>query len=77
MGGTFYGLEIAKTGIFASQRALNIARHNIANANTVGYTRQRLNLSSIARAQLMVFWRRVKRLLLAVVFGKLHRTNKG
>lgn len=52
MGGTFYGLEIAKTGIFASQRALNIAGHNIANANTVGYTRQRLNLSSIARAQL-------------------------
>ena len=44
MSSTFYGLEIAKSGIFASQSALNLTGHNIANANTVGYTRQRLVL---------------------------------
>jgi flagellar hook-associated protein 1 len=46
LGSTFYGLEIAKTGLFASQRAIDLTGHNIANANTVGYTRQRLVLTS-------------------------------
>jgi flagellar hook-associated protein 1 len=44
---TFYGLEIAKTGLFASQQSINLTGHNIANANTAGYTRQRLAQSSI------------------------------
>ncbi len=39
---SFYGLEIAKTGLFVSQKAINLAGHNIANASTVGYTRQRV-----------------------------------
>lgn len=39
---SFYGLEIAKTGLFLSQKAINLAGHNIANANTAGYTRQRI-----------------------------------
>lgn len=46
MGG-FYGLEIAKTGLFISRRALEITGHNIANADTVGYTRQRLVTQSV------------------------------
>ncbi len=46
MRSSFYGFEIAKTGLFASQRAIDLTGHNIANANTVGYTRQRLLLSS-------------------------------
>ncbi len=44
---SFYGLEIAKTGLFISQKGINLAGHNIANADTAGYTRQRLSLVSI------------------------------
>lgn len=47
MAGTFYGLEIAKTGLFANQKGLELTGHNVSNAATEGYTRQRLNLSSI------------------------------
>ena len=45
---TFQGLEIVKTGLFVSQKALDLTGHNISNANTPGYTRQVLDLSSIA-----------------------------
>jgi flagellar hook-associated protein 1 FlgK len=41
---TFLGLETALRGILAQQRAIDIAGHNIANAGTVGYTRQSANL---------------------------------
>jgi flagellar hook-associated protein 1 FlgK len=37
---TFSGLNIGAKGLAAQQRALEITGHNIANANTVGYTRQ-------------------------------------
>jgi flagellar hook-associated protein 1 FlgK len=40
MRSAFYGLEIAKKALQAQQVAMDIAGHNIANANTVGYTRQ-------------------------------------
>jgi flagellar hook-associated protein 1 FlgK len=33
-------LNIGKSAVFASQAALNVASHNIANVNTPGYTRQ-------------------------------------
>lgn len=42
MRSTFGGFNIARSGLFASQRALDITGHNIANVNTPGYTRQRL-----------------------------------
>ncbi|MCK5129298.1 MAG: flagellar hook-associated protein FlgK [Clostridiales bacterium] len=47
MGISFNSLEIAKTGLFVSRRALDITGHNIANADTVGYTRQRLVTQSL------------------------------
>jgi len=47
MSSIFYSFEIAKKGLFASQRAIDVVGHNIANANTVGYTRQRLALEAI------------------------------
>ena len=37
---TFMGLQTALRGILAQQRALDTTAHNLANANTVGYTRQ-------------------------------------
>ncbi|MED4754659.1 flagellar hook-associated protein FlgK [Brevibacillus choshinensis] len=46
MRSTFHGLEVAKRGIFAQQTALNTTGHNISNANTEGYTRQRANMEA-------------------------------
>jgi flagellar hook-associated protein 1 len=37
---TFMGLETTLRGILAQQLAINVTGHNIANANTAGYTRQ-------------------------------------
>ena len=44
---TFYGMEIAKTGLFMSQLGMDVTAHNIANVDTPGYTRQRLVTQSI------------------------------
>jgi len=41
---TFMGLETTLRGILAQQLALDVTGHNIANANTVGYSRQRASL---------------------------------
>ncbi|GGI16527.1 flagellar hook-associated protein FlgK [Gottfriedia solisilvae] len=41
---TFMGLETAKRGMYTQQSALSVLGHNIANANTEGYTRQRANM---------------------------------
>ncbi|SER40835.1 flagellar hook-associated protein 1 FlgK [Gracilibacillus ureilyticus] len=43
MASTFNGLEVAKRALHAQQSALYTTGHNIANANTEGYTRQRVN----------------------------------
>ncbi|MGB9791648.1 MAG: flagellar basal body protein, partial [Thermacetogeniaceae bacterium] len=40
MTSTFFGLEIARRGLQAQQRALDVTTHNVSNANTPGYTRQ-------------------------------------
>lgn len=44
MSSSFLGLSIAASGLFANQRALGVTSHNIANANTEGYSRQRLDM---------------------------------
>lgn len=46
MRSTFYGLEVARSGLYTSQNELNVTGHNIANVDTVGYTRQRLNTAA-------------------------------
>ncbi|MGG3693184.1 flagellar hook-associated protein FlgK [Heyndrickxia ginsengihumi] len=45
MSSTFSGLEIAKRAMAAQQSALYTVGNNVANANTEGYTRQRVNLT--------------------------------
>jgi flagellar hook-associated protein 1 FlgK len=37
---SFMGLQTALRGLLAQQRGLDVTAHNLANANTVGYTRQ-------------------------------------
>lgn len=44
MGSTFGGIEISKRSLFAHQTALSTTGHNIANADTKGYSRQVVNL---------------------------------
>ncbi|GER68774.1 flagellar hook-associated protein 1 [Weizmannia acidilactici] len=43
---TFFGLETAKRALAAQQNALYTVGQNVANANTEGYTRQRVNLTA-------------------------------
>ncbi|SES71851.1 flagellar hook-associated protein 1 FlgK [Salinibacillus kushneri] len=43
MSSTFSGLEVAKRALFTQQSALSTTGHNISNANTPGYSRQRVN----------------------------------
>ncbi|MGM0754084.1 MAG: flagellar hook-associated protein FlgK [Bacillota bacterium] len=45
MRSTFMGLETAKRGMYTQQGALYTTGHNISNANTPGYTRQRVNFA--------------------------------
>ena len=41
MAGLFYTFNISKRGLNVQQSNINTSSHNIANANTVGYSRQR------------------------------------
>ncbi|MGO4888797.1 flagellar hook-associated protein FlgK [Anaerobacillus sp. MEB173] len=42
---TFHALETARRGMMTQQYALHTTGHNIANANTPGYSRQRVNFT--------------------------------
>jgi flagellar hook-associated protein 1 FlgK len=42
------GLETSKRGLFTQQSALYTTGHNISNANTLGYSRQRVNMQATA-----------------------------
>lgn len=46
MRSTFAGLELARRALESQQVALDTTGHNIANANTKGYTRQVVNLQA-------------------------------
>ena len=45
---SFHGLEMAKQALFAQQAALYTTGHNISNANTDGYSRQRVNFKTMS-----------------------------
>jgi len=44
MGSTFSGIELGKRSIMAHTDAITTAGHNISNASTEGYSRQRVNM---------------------------------
>lgn len=46
MRSTFMGLETNKRGLYTQQSALYTTGHNISNANTPGYSRQRVNMEA-------------------------------
>jgi flagellar hook-associated protein 1 len=43
---TFLGLQTSLRGLLAEQRSLDVTSHNIANANTEGYSRQEATLQT-------------------------------
>ncbi len=43
MRSTFHGLETVKRGLFSQQTGMQTTGHNIANANTEGFSRQKVN----------------------------------
>ena len=47
---TFSGLSTALSSLVAQRQALEVAGQNVANANTVGYTRQRADMQSVDSA---------------------------
>ena len=46
MGSTFFGLNSALSGVLTQQRALNTVSHNLTNATTAGYSRQRVDTAA-------------------------------
>jgi flagellar hook-associated protein 1 FlgK len=46
MSGLFSTFNIAKSGMSVQQKAIDVTSHNISNANTAGYSRQRANIET-------------------------------
>ncbi len=46
MASPFFGLDIGASALRAAQQLLDTAAHNVANAGTPGYTRQRVSLAA-------------------------------
>ena len=43
---SFYGLQTSLRGLLAQQTLLDTTGHNISNASTDGYSRQKVNLAA-------------------------------
>lgn len=56
MSSTFSGLYIGKSGVQAARAALNITGQNMTNANTDGYTRQRVDQSALSPAAMNMLY---------------------
>ncbi|MDR2398592.1 MAG: flagellar hook-associated protein FlgK [Spirochaetaceae bacterium] len=48
MASTFLGIELGKRAVSAHEQALNTTGHNLANASTEGYSRQRVEFSAFS-----------------------------
>lgn len=44
---SFHGLQTSLRGILAHQRAIDVTGHNVANADTIGYSRQQASLGTV------------------------------
>jgi flagellar hook-associated protein 1 len=56
MGSSFGSINTALTSLYAQRRGLDVAGQNIANANTEGYTRQRVNMQASVGSVVPVKW---------------------
>lgn len=55
MSSTFGGLNTATTALWAQRRGLDVTGQNIANVNTDGYSRQRVDLQSVGGSTVPAF----------------------
>lgn len=53
---TFSGLNAATTALWSQRRALDVTGQNIANVNTEGYSRQRVDLQAIGGSTIPAFY---------------------
>ncbi|MGN6242589.1 MAG: flagellar hook-associated protein FlgK [Motilibacteraceae bacterium] len=53
---TFSGLSTALSALYAQRRGLDVTGQNIANANTEGYSRQRVDLQSVGAPVTPAIW---------------------
>ena len=53
---TFSGLNAATTALWAQRRGLDVTGQNIANVNTEGYSRQRVELASVSGSTVPAFF---------------------
>ena len=53
---TFSGLNAATTALWANRRGLDVTGQNIANVNTDGYSRQRVDLNAIGGSTIPAFF---------------------
>ena len=65
MRSSFLGLEVSKRTIQLAQKALDITGNNLANVNTEGYTRQRVDISSMYLNKYTSWQTRISRMSLA------------
>lgn len=50
----FSGLYVGNTGLFSSQDAINTTAHNLSNLNTIGYTRQQVEIDDRSYSTLSI-----------------------
>jgi flagellar hook-associated protein 1 FlgK len=53
---TFSALNTASLALYAQQRAIDVTGQNIANVNTEGYSRQRVDMQSIGGSTVPAIW---------------------
>ncbi|SDO54582.1 flagellar hook-associated protein 1 FlgK [Microbacterium sp. ru370.1] len=53
---TFAGLQVAASGLAAARAGMNVTGQNIANETTTGYTRQRIDQTSVAAPGTLTAW---------------------
>jgi flagellar hook-associated protein 1 FlgK len=52
----FAGLRIALSSLYAQRRGVELSAHNVANANTEGYSRQRVDMVNMGAPAVPAFW---------------------
>ncbi|OIQ73516.1 flagellar hook-associated protein 1 [mine drainage metagenome] len=53
---SFDGLSVALSSLYAQRRGLDVTGQNIANANTEGYSRQRVDMASVGAPATPAIW---------------------
>jgi flagellar hook-associated protein 1 FlgK len=73
MASSFGGINTALTSLYAQRRGLDVTGQNIANANTEGYTRQRVDMQSQVGATVPAVWARADGLGTGVAVSDVQR----